>query len=345
VRFFPGTRVPARVVLTYFAETVEDLEPSLRTTVDSWRTDEDGVQPEIVYYNDAAARAFLVRFLPDAAEAWDVLVPAAFKADVFRACEIYVRGGLYCDIKCTRIAPYSSLIGFHGTVTVERNEQGLWNGCFAAPPGAPWVGATVVRALDNVRARTYATGFLDITGPTVMGRAFCAFVGRSDATGSCEFLRADVQRGEPGADWNGGESGVSLDWGGDDETGRDQPCRGRGLRILGMRASNSDFFDVVSGPGCSFSRSHVAFKTGNRAYVQSRRAPDPVSNYGFAFENNLVYYPLPPPTPLRLSASRQPGAESKTGPGAESKTGSGAELETGPGAELKTGPGAELETD
>jgi hypothetical protein len=290
---FRGTRVPARVVFTYFAKTEQDLEPSLRAALNSWRVDEDAFSPKIVYYNDAAAREFLVRHMPDAAQAWDALVPAAFKADVFRACEIYLHGGLYCDIKCTRVAPYASLIGRHGTVAVDRSGLGLWNGCFAAPPGAPWVGETIQRTLANVRARTYATSGLDITGPTLMGRAFRAFVGFSDASASCEFMRADVLRGPPGADW-----GAARDWGdgAHEEVDVKSSSASHGLRVLAMRVSNSDYFDVVSGPGtgAGTAKQVVAFKTTNDTYRKSRQTPNPVSNYTFAYNNRLVYYPLPP---------------------------------------------------
>lgn len=290
---FAGTRVPARVVFTYKESSLDDLEPSLRAAVDSWRADEDGVRPHIVYYNDADARAFLARHVPDAAVAWDALVPAAFKADIFRACEIYVYGGLYCDIKCTRVAPYAALIGPQGTVTLERNELGLWNGCFAAPPGAAWVGAAIVQALANVRARSYATTMLDITGPTNSGRAFRVALGLPEASGSCEFMRADVQRGPPDADWTSARATQAGDAGSENERREN----GDGIRVLAMRVSNSDFFDIVSGP--SGNRARTAFKTGIR--VQRRDSLDPVSNYGFAYRNGLVYYPLPPLPPPELS--------------------------------------------
>lgn len=256
---FPRSRVPARVVVTFTARTLYDLEPSLRASVDSWRIDSQRVAPSIVYYNDAQAREFLALHFADekAVDAWDILVPGAYKADLFRACEIFVNGGLYCDVKCTRIAPYAALVGERGTVALEHSGLGLWNGCFAAPPKAPWVGAYVRRILANVKERSYGMNLLDITGPVAMGRSFRSFAGFSDASASCEFLRS------------------RNDW--------------QGIRILAMRVPDTDFFDVVSSES---TRSSVqpAFERRNPHYLKSRRGDDPVSSYTYAYKHRRVYH-------------------------------------------------------
>jgi mannosyltransferase OCH1-like enzyme len=266
-RTFPGTAVPARVVCTYFAHTEHDLDKTLQESLNSWRSDKTGIKPDIIYYNDTHARAFLAQHFAQegAAQAWDALVPGAYKADVFRMCEIFVNGGVYCDIKCRRIAPFAALVGSHGTITLERHELGLWNGFFAAPPRAAWVGACITRILANVRNRAYGTSMLDITGPSAMGRSFRAHAGLSDTTTSCEFVRTS-DKADKTKDWQ---------------------QHGESIRILAMRASNSDFFDIVSGPFAL----QPAFRSGDAAYFATRRNKDPKSCYGHAYSNQLVYAP------------------------------------------------------
>lgn len=262
-RTFPGTKVPARVVCTFYVPNVQQLDRTLQESLNSWRTDETGFKPDIVYYNDTHAREFLAHHFAQegGAKAWDALVPGAFKADVFRICEIFVNGGLYCDIKCTRIAPFAALVGSHGTITLDQLEMGLWNGFFAAPPRAVWVGACVARILANVRNRSRGTSMLDITGPSAMGRSFRVQASLPENTTSCEFVR----------------KATLDDWSWYQQSER--------IRIIAMRASDTSMFDVVSG----LFAPQAAFRTDNEAYRVPRRVDNPKLHYGFAYENNLMY--------------------------------------------------------
>lgn len=51
-------------------------------------------------FNDDACREFLVStFPPDVVYAYDLLIPSAFRADLWRYCILYMFGGVYMDIK------------------------------------------------------------------------------------------------------------------------------------------------------------------------------------------------------------------------------------------------------
>ena len=51
-------------------------------------------------YNDDDCRAFIRdAFPPDVVAAYDLLIPTAFKADLWRYCVLYKFGGVYLDIK------------------------------------------------------------------------------------------------------------------------------------------------------------------------------------------------------------------------------------------------------
>lgn len=195
---FIGSRVPRRVVFTYDPPHLVDLMPSLSAAVDSWRTDPDAPLVDVAYYGDAAARSFLeTRFPAAVVNAWDALIPGAYKADIFRYAEILVHGGLYVDVKITRVAPLSTIVGHNGTLIVDRicggrlGSSGLWNGIFAAPPGSPWVARALIRAVRNVDSRDFGDEPLFATGPTCLCHSFRDWLGtsvRRDST--CEFLRS-----------------------------------------------------------------------------------------------------------------------------------------------------------
>jgi hypothetical protein len=192
---FRGTRVPRRVVVTYHAPTLDALPPALRDAAESWR--QDAQAPELVYYSDLDARAFLAaHFSPCVVRAFDVLVPGAFKADLFRLCEILVRGGVYVDVKATRLAPLSAFMGERGFVVVDLPSSGggVYNACFAAAPGAEWVAHALCIVLENVMTQRYGQNAYDITGPAACGRGLRVALGAdASTTYSCAHLVQDPQ--------------------------------------------------------------------------------------------------------------------------------------------------------
>ena len=51
-------------------------------------------------FNDADCREFIAReYPPDVLMAYDLLIPTAFKADLWRYCVLYKYGGVYLDVK------------------------------------------------------------------------------------------------------------------------------------------------------------------------------------------------------------------------------------------------------
>ena len=184
---FAGTRVPARVVVSHFSASVQALLPELRECVYSWL--DPAVPVRVLYYDDASARAFLAEhYSPAVVAAFDSLVPGAFKADLFRYCEIFLRGGIWADIKCARTAPYEQLLNRDGALVVDLFSTGVWNGFFAAPPRAAWVGGCLERALRTIWAKSYGASPLDICGPSCLGRSVRAWLGLADTTCDCDFL-------------------------------------------------------------------------------------------------------------------------------------------------------------
>jgi len=77
------------------------LSPVLLDCVSSnLRLNRVGIDCVHYLFNDDACRDFLVRtFPPDVLYAYDLLIPSAFRADLWRYCILYMFGGVYMDIK------------------------------------------------------------------------------------------------------------------------------------------------------------------------------------------------------------------------------------------------------
>ena len=89
-------------------------------------------------FNDSQARSFLHDHIGEnASMAYDVL-PGAHKADLWRYAILYVRGGIYLDIKTISAAPLADIFPEHNelpTLYTVRSARGwVHNGIIAAPP-------------------------------------------------------------------------------------------------------------------------------------------------------------------------------------------------------------------
>jgi Glycosyltransferase sugar-binding region containing DXD motif len=91
----PDRRIPRIVHQTWY-EPLEPLKyPNMSRMVESFR--QSGW--EYRFYNDDQAAAFLSHHFPPAVlQAYQVLQPGAFKADLFRYCVLLIYGGVYADV-------------------------------------------------------------------------------------------------------------------------------------------------------------------------------------------------------------------------------------------------------
>ena len=167
--------IPKRIVQFWNDERIEDAIPSLQEAVATWKT----LNPdyEHVYYSMRAARQFIAdNYEADVLEAYDTLVPASYKADLFRYCELYKNGGFYVDIKCNCRIPLDDIL--RDNMSAEKvfvldcynSGSGLFTGFFGIAPNSPLLLLAIQRCVRNVKERYYGIHPLDPTGPMMFGR-------------------------------------------------------------------------------------------------------------------------------------------------------------------------------
>ena len=77
------------------------------------KTLKDNPGYELIYFNDQDCREFLIKnFNTEILNAYDSLVPSAYKADLFRYCLLYQSGGIWSDLTQTFIEPIDTFIDF-----------------------------------------------------------------------------------------------------------------------------------------------------------------------------------------------------------------------------------------
>jgi mannosyltransferase OCH1-like enzyme len=109
------------------------------------------------------------------------LLPGAFKADLFRLCILYEKGGLYVD--CETL-PYVSLNEMlkncinkhskHFFVSILDNVEsgsGIHNGFIYCSPKHPFIKENIRLIISNVSKKRYTSSELGITGPLCLKKA------------------------------------------------------------------------------------------------------------------------------------------------------------------------------
>jgi hypothetical protein len=166
----PSRLIPRLVHQTWFEDVTEKQYPNMSRLIESWKTS----GWEYAFYNDDTAREFLVRhFPPPVVEAYDAILPGAFKADLFRYCVLLIKGGVYADmdvlLETNLDAVFASDVGFMVPIdepgTSEGHRSCLWNGLLAVTPGHPFIAQTIELVVNNIRNRFTSVDYDDMLCP------------------------------------------------------------------------------------------------------------------------------------------------------------------------------------
>jgi mannosyltransferase OCH1-like enzyme len=125
-------------------------------------------------FDDNECREFIKNNFPiNVLNAYDSLIPGAYKADLWRYCILYIRGGIYLDIK---YIPYN---GFRFISLTEKehfvwdtDKVNIYNALIVAKPNNNILLNAIYKIVENVKNKFYGTCFLEPTGPKLLSKLF-----------------------------------------------------------------------------------------------------------------------------------------------------------------------------
>ena len=104
---------------------------------------------------------------------YDKLIPGAYKADLWRYCILYKKGGIYVDIK------FKCINNFRLIALTEKehyvhdlNETGIYNAIISSKPDNPILLKCINQIVENVKNNYYGESMLHPTGPMLMEKFF-----------------------------------------------------------------------------------------------------------------------------------------------------------------------------
>ena len=165
--------VPARLVQTWKTLDLGALAPIART----WREWNPGFAYTL--FDDAACAALIGdRFGARVASAYARIGPGAFRADLWRYCELYANGGVYADVDTACLGAVYDVLDPAATlaVPVDLDPSNLFNAFVAAAPAHPVMRMCIDAVVENVETNRPQFG-LGFSGPALLGACVAAYLG------------------------------------------------------------------------------------------------------------------------------------------------------------------------
>jgi len=134
---------------------------------------------DYIYFDDRKSREFIKEhFSPRVLKSYDTIVPGAYKADLFRYCVLYEKGGVYVDTGMVALSSLDDII-LPTDLFVSPEDNGLggiYNAFMCAVPGHPIIKMAIDMCVENIEKKRYMTdrsrSTLRITGPLLLADAF-----------------------------------------------------------------------------------------------------------------------------------------------------------------------------
>jgi mannosyltransferase OCH1-like enzyme len=159
--------VPAIIYQTFESKKITDnikkiIEDNLKTNSEF----------DYYFYDDNDCLQFITdNFDDDVVNAYNSLIPGAYKADLWRYCILYKNGGIYMDIKFKIQTPLIKYLQTHPIAFVKDLEDNyIYNAILIAPPGLDIFKNAIEQIVLNCKIDYYGNNNLDPTGPGLLGK-------------------------------------------------------------------------------------------------------------------------------------------------------------------------------
>jgi hypothetical protein len=164
-------KIPLHIYQTW--ETAE-LPEKMQECVD--RLKEKNPEFEHHLFDDKQRLEFIQQYLPaHIAEAYQRIVPGAYRADLWRYCILYIKGGIYLDIKYSNVGDFK-LISLtdreYFCRDIEPSGGGIYNAFLVCEPKNEKLWKCIQQIAKNVKTDYYGESALYPTGPMLMKTQF-----------------------------------------------------------------------------------------------------------------------------------------------------------------------------
>lgn len=165
--------IPLKIFQTWHSK---ELLPSVKESIETVQL----LNPEFQYFlfDQDECRQFIHDNYPqDVLDAYDMLLPEAYKADLWRYCVLYKLGGIYLDSKLIPVNNFKFIYmidkeHFCKDLPNPAYKQGIYNAFIICKPGNKIIEQCIQKCVENCKHKFYGDTCLEVTGPTMMIQFF-----------------------------------------------------------------------------------------------------------------------------------------------------------------------------
>lgn len=177
----PEQKIP-RVIYQTFENY--DVPKGMYGAVYSWINSNPDY--EHYFFNESDRISFIEKYFDRRVlNAYLSLIPGAFKADLWRCCVLYEKGGIYVDSDMICLKPLNKYIEPDDEFLISRDDpmskKFLANGFIASTPKHPFLKEQIDGIVKNVEELRQCY-YLDISGPALFGKSINKVLGRDIET-------------------------------------------------------------------------------------------------------------------------------------------------------------------
>ena len=159
--------IPLKIFQTWHTK---NLPPKMKECVENLKSQNPSF--EHFLFDDEECKNFIEKnFSIDVLNAYNNLIPGAYKADLWRLCVLYINGGIYIDIKLSCINGFK-LIELTENNHLVRDRIGplsIYNALMVCEKNHPFLIESINKIISNVKNKNYGAGPLWPTGPEMLG--------------------------------------------------------------------------------------------------------------------------------------------------------------------------------
>ena len=158
--------IPLDIYQTWFTK---ELPPKMRERVALLKAQNPRFNHHL--FDDNDCREFIkTHFKPDVLDAYDKLIPGAYKADLWRLCVLFINGGIYMDIKFCCVNGFRLIeLTEKEHFAKDRPANSIYNALMSCKKGNMFLYKSIRQIVANVQNNYYGSHPLSPTGPFMLG--------------------------------------------------------------------------------------------------------------------------------------------------------------------------------
>lgn len=123
-------------------------------------------------FDDNDCREFISKnFDNNVLNAFDKLIPGAYKADLWRYCILYINGGIYLDVKYKPVKNFKLInLTEKEHFVMDRDNYGIYNALMVTLPKNEYLLTAIKCIVQNVNNKFYGSNCLEPTGPHLLAK-------------------------------------------------------------------------------------------------------------------------------------------------------------------------------